>query len=99
MPDLARPLVRDHARADRRLRHALLVEELAVVWVTDAGHDVAADALLREVRGGEVPQPLNVDFEALAGVDVREFVAEAQVAVGDVRDAPPPASDGSEHAP
>ena len=65
----------------------------------DAGHDVAADALLRQRRRRVVPQRRDVDAEAPPRVHVRPLVAQAQVAVGHVGDAAPAAAHRPEHPP
>ena len=99
MPDLARALGGHHARADRRVGHAFLAEELAVRRRGDARHDVAADAVGRERGRRVVPERGEVDREAPARVEVRPLVAQPQVAVRDVRDAAPAAADRPKDAP
>src|SRR4051812_3022562 len=99
MPDLACPFVRDHARADRRVRHALIVEEPAIDGGADAGHDVAADALIRELRRREIPQRAKVDGKAFARVPLREFITQPEIAVRHVRDAAPASAAGTEDFP
>src|SRR5947209_4372248 len=86
MPDLAGAFVRNHAGADRVFGDALAIEEAAVARVADARHDLAADALPGERGRRVVPQRRQIDGEPLARIDVREFVAQAEVAVRDVRD-------------
>src|SRR3954469_16453625 len=99
MPDLARPFVRDHARADGVFGNALAIEKAAVARIADAGHDLAADALPRERGRRVVPQRRKIDGEALARVDVRELVTKPQIAVRHVRDAAPAAAGHLKHAP
>ena len=89
----------DHARADRVVRHAFLAEQRAV------GRD-AMPAMMSpqmhcrdERRRRVVPQRREIDREAPARVDARPLVAQAQVAVGDVRDAAPAPADRPEDAP
>ena len=55
MPDPARAFAAHHARADRRVGHALAAEQRAVGRRLDAGHDVAADALLRRAPTARSP--------------------------------------------
>ena len=53
----------------------------------------------RERRGRELPQRCEIDFEALAGVDVCPFVPEPEVPVRDVGDPAPLPADRPEDAP
>src|SRR5262245_35912489 len=99
MPDLAGAFAADHARADRRFGQAGLAEQRAVGRRLDAGHDVAADAVLHQCQRRIVPEALEIDIELAAGIHVCPLVAEPQVSVRHVSDAAPPASDGPEHAP
>ena len=82
VPDPAGAFAADHARADRRVGHALVAEQRAVVRRRDAGHDVAADALARQRRTARRPTATATSMrEAPARVDVRPLVAQPQVAV------------------
>src|SRR3954468_12576562 len=99
MPDIAGPFVRNHACADRVFGNALAVEKAAIARVADAGHDLAADALPGQRGRRVIPERGQVDGEALARVDVREFVAQTEVAVRDMCDAAPPSAGHFEHAP
>ena len=56
VPDLAGPFAAHHARADGRVRHAVLAEERAVGRRLDARHDVAADAVVHERRAARSPR-------------------------------------------
>ena len=74
MPDLAGALTAHHARADRRVGQALAAEERAVGGRFDAGHDVAADALLNERRRSLIPKSMEIDIELPPCIDMRPFV-------------------------
>src|SRR5512134_2979031 len=89
VPDAARSFAADHARAHGRIGNAFLAVQRAVAGGRDTGHDLAANADLRELRRRVIPEPAQVDVEAAARVEVREFIAQAQVAVRHVRDAAP----------
>jgi len=82
VPDFTGPFVGDHARSDRGVRCALLAEERATVRRGDPGHDVPADAALRERRGGVLPQPAHVDVEAAPRIEMSELVAQPEIPIG-----------------
>src|SRR5688572_7074683 len=54
MPDAARAFAADHARAHRRVRHALAAVERTIAGRFDARHDVAADAVADQRRRREI---------------------------------------------
>ena len=70
VPDPAGALAAHHARAHRRVGHALLAEQRAVVGRRDAGHDVAADAVLRAAPAARASHSaLEVDREPAPRVE------------------------------
>src|SRR5215468_10413440 len=99
VPDPAGSLAAHHACSDRGLRRAARAEERAAVRRGDARHDVAADALRREGVRRPVDRASEVDAEAAPRVARGPLVAEPEVPVRDVRDAPPASADGAEDAP
>src|SRR5271157_5456466 len=99
MPDPAGALAADHARANGIIGHAFLAEQPTGRRRGDARHDVAADAALCEARRRIVPETAHVDFESPARVEARPFIAQAQVAVGNVRDSAPSPAHRPKHLP
>src|SRR4029453_10412858 len=98
-PDLARAFAADHAGAYRRIRHALPSEEHTVGRRFDSGHDVAAEALLNKRRRRMVPEPLEIDLELPARVELGPFIAQAEIAVRHMGNASPTAANQTEHFP
>src|SRR5687768_42108 len=61
VPDLASAFTAHHARADRRFGNAFLAEQGTPGGGRNAGHDVTANALFDQARGGVSPEAAEID--------------------------------------
>lgn len=99
VPNAARALAANHAGAHGMIGVALVPIQGTAGGRGDAGHDVAAYAMLRQIRGCTIPELVEIDRKAPARIHVRKPIPQTKIPVRNVCDPAPPPADRPEHAP